>query len=80
MTTEKRGSEKLLQTEGDLSALTPEELEQVAGGAAHSSILALKDYFPIGILPPDIWKDKIDFNRFDKPGLGKEQFDIPRGR
>lgn len=52
MNTEKRGSEKLIQQEGNLCSLTEEEVAQVSGGA--SLPILLGPGFPLGTLPPDI--------------------------
>ena len=58
MTTEKRGSEKLLDAEGELCALTPDELSQVSG-ALGPFILGPGDSFPLGTVNPDLFKELI---------------------
>ena len=66
-TTEKRGSEKLLQADNDLCSLTNEEIEQVAGGA-FSVAWPIKDYFPLGQFPPDLFREISALNVRIDPG------------
>jgi len=56
MTTEKRGSEKLLNAENGLCSLTAEELSQVAGGIDFRDVIKPYDIFPLGTVNPDLLK------------------------
>ena len=72
MTTEKRGSEKLLDAEGGLCSLTAEELSQVAGAVNPNVLLKPFDLvkpidvvwpgdsFPLGTVNPDLFKQLVD--------------------
>ena len=66
-TTEKRGSEKLLHADSDLCPLTNEEVEQVAGGAL-SAAWPIRDYFPLGQFPPDLFREVSALNVRIDPG------------
>lgn len=66
MTTEKRGSEKLLDSDNGLCSLSTEELSQVAGGAQSMYPLQIDlsfpiprfpDVFPLGQFPPYLFND-----------------------
>ena len=59
MNTEKRGSEKLMESCTGLTTLSTEELEQIGGGALSFPILDFSPYrvfkiFPYGIVDPDV--------------------------
>ncbi len=57
MTTEKRGSEKLLAADCELCALTAEELSQVSGALGPIGQWGPGDSFPHGTVNPDLFTD-----------------------
>lgn len=80
MTTEKRGSEKLFNTENGLCSLTAEELAQVAGGALPVNLMQLHGYFPLGTLPDDIFSKLKISDRLDRPAALINELNIPIGK
>ncbi|MGQ7847034.1 hypothetical protein ACUNV4_21285 [Granulosicoccus sp. 3-233] len=62
MTTEKRGSEKLLNADGGLCELTAEEVSQVAGAQKPLNGLWPRDSFPLGTIDPDLFRELATLN------------------
>lgn len=81
MKTEKRGSEKLMNSCSGLSTLSQDELDQVGGGAWGGPINQFGSYqswkvFPFGIIDPQVLQmDKL----LDKGGLADLGHGISNG-
>lgn len=83
MSTEKRGSEKLMSTCTDATTLSQEELEKVAGAALATSMYVGSSYnywkiFPHGQPWPELF-EQITVQKFDQQRFGKEIAGISNG-
>ena len=70
MSEKTRGSDQLKQQCPGLSMLTPEELDQVTGGALLGPLGWYRDYFPLGT-PNPLVRVQAPGNEFINPSLGE---------
>ncbi|ASJ73606.1 hypothetical protein [Granulosicoccus antarcticus] len=80
MTTEKRGSEKLLNSGNSLCSLTAEEISQVAGGINPMNLLWPNDIFPLGTIDPDVFRGLTNRGTLVKLEKVGRVMNIPTGK